>query len=673
MTRDLRRHFPIAVPALAALAAAHPASADGPYRAWGSVSLGVPANLGRVRLIAASFAGEAAAVCSDGQVRWWRLWSNGAGIDISQVPRDIGEVRQLDLGQSWGLVLRTDGTVRAWGPSIISATIVPSDLGPCSAIAAGYSHALALRLDGSVRTWGQNNFGSTIVPASLGTVVAVETNYLHNVVIEQGGKVVCWGLNTEGSCNPPATLRAVEVGAGSNHSVARRADGTMVGWGQNSYGQCTPPADLGPIVRIAAGGDTTTVMLADGTVRSWGWNSWTPGSEAHAPADLGPCTSIEGANGFNAALPCGLDMQVFKSPNLGNFGAGVPREHLFTGVPATAGGTVEVAIQAAGDLDLTTEFLVVKVDGQTIGTAFNTSGSAGDCPTGLDRAVLQVPDAIFQAAAEDGEVTIRVEPSVGVSATQCGNAALFVSMSVPRPFSDCNSNGRHDACDIEIDPSLDCNRDGAIDSCGGGSGLADCDQDGTPDACQISGSPGLDCDADGTLDSCEIAANASLDCNSNGRLDSCDVSSPLLDCDRNGLVDACEIAANQGLDCNSNGFHDACDVAGTGGPFDCDNDNLVDSCEIAGNPSLDCDSDGTLDSCQLAGGGGADKDADGRIDACEQAYGDLDLNGLIDGADLGALLSVWGLPDPPYGDLTGNGSVDGADLGELLSRWGPVP
>lgn len=47
-----------------------------------------------------------------------------------------------------------------------------------------------------------------------------------------------------------------------------------------------------------------------------------------------------------------------------------------------------------------------------------------------------------------------------------------------------------------------------------------------------------------------------------------------------------------------------------------------------------------------------------------------DLNGddVVDGADLGELLSGWGTPGP--GDLDGNGIVDGADLGELLSAWG---
>lgn len=53
---------------------------------------------------------------------------------------------------------------------------------------------------------------------------------------------------------------------------------------------------------------------------------------------------------------------------------------------------------------------------------------------------------------------------------------------------------------------------------------------------------------------------------------------------------------------------------------------------------------------------------------------DADLNGdgVVDGADLGILLSAWG-PCPAKGacpaDLDGNGSVGGADLAVLLSAW----
>jgi hypothetical protein len=48
---------------------------------------------------------------------------------------------------------------------------------------------------------------------------------------------------------------------------------------------------------------------------------------------------------------------------------------------------------------------------------------------------------------------------------------------------------------------------------------------------------------------------------------------------------------------------------------------------------------------------------------------DLNDDGAVDGADLGALLASWGQPGPA--DLDGNGVVDGIDLGSLLAAWGP--
>ncbi len=47
---------------------------------------------------------------------------------------------------------------------------------------------------------------------------------------------------------------------------------------------------------------------------------------------------------------------------------------------------------------------------------------------------------------------------------------------------------------------------------------------------------------------------------------------------------------------------------------------------------------------------------------------DLNGDGSVDGADLGALLGAWNEPGP--GDLDGSGTVDGADLGMLLAAWG---
>jgi hypothetical protein len=51
---------------------------------------------------------------------------------------------------------------------------------------------------------------------------------------------------------------------------------------------------------------------------------------------------------------------------------------------------------------------------------------------------------------------------------------------------------------------------------------------------------------------------------------------------------------------------------------------------------------------------------------------DLNLNKVVDGADLGIMLAVWG-NQPSIGDLNQDGLTDGADLGIMLAAWGPCP
>ena len=64
-----------------------------------------------------------------------------------------------------------------------------------------------------------------------------------------------------------------------------------------------------------------------------------------------------------------------------------------------------------------------------------------------------------------------------------------------------------------------------------------------------------------------------------------------------------------------------------------------------------------------------------RGDCFNAARHDLNLNGAVDGADIGILLAFWGAVSPafPRADINGDGTVNGADLGLLLANWGPCP
>jgi hypothetical protein len=55
--------------------------------------------------------------------------------------------------------------------------------------------------------------------------------------------------------------------------------------------------------------------------------------------------------------------------------------------------------------------------------------------------------------------------------------------------------------------------------------------------------------------------------------------------------------------------------------------------------------------------------------------GDVVANGIVDGADLAALLSVWGTDGGiyPRADTNSDGFVDAQDLAAVLSGWGACP
>jgi len=92
--------------------------------------------------------------------------------------------------------------------------------------------------------------------------------------------------------------------------------------------------------------------------------------------------------------------------------------------------------------------------------------------------------------------------------------------------------------------------------------------------------------------------------------------------------------------------------------------------------SADCNNDSIVDYGQILNGQLADSNTNNIPDCCEPGnnccLGDIYVNHIVDGGDLGVLLSEWGVVTPTTrSDLNQDGFVDGADLGRLLANWGP--
>jgi hypothetical protein len=87
----------------------------------------------------------------------------------------------------------------------------------------------------------------------------------------------------------------------------------------------------------------------------------------------------------------------------------------------------------------------------------------------------------------------------------------------------------------------------------------------------------------------------------------------------------------------------------------------------------DCNENGVDDLIEIADGDADDVNGNLVPDRCEFDYGDLNLDGVINGGDLFVILGWYASPFPLYGDLNFDGVVDSGDLGLLLTRWGASP
>jgi len=95
----------------------------------------------------------------------------------------------------------------------------------------------------------------------------------------------------------------------------------------------------------------------------------------------------------------------------------------------------------------------------------------------------------------------------------------------------------------------------------------------------------------------------------------------------------------------------------------------------------DCNSDNIVDYGQILSGALPDSNQNGVLDCCENGgtccVGDIFRDGLVNGGDLGILLSYWGpvtsAPASQICDLNDDAMVNGGDLGILLANWGTCP
>jgi alpha-tubulin suppressor-like RCC1 family protein len=228
-------------------------------------------------------------------------------------------VQAISAGETLGLALLQDGTLRAWGCNDYgelgigtygghSALPVPvSVLEGVVAIDSGIAHNLALRQDGSVWAWGFNDNGQLgngtsgnilLAPypvQGLSEVTAIAGGGWFSLALRSDGSVWSWGSNSDGQLGIGSTANSLlpvpvhlpadvtAIAAGGQHALALRQDGSVWSWGLNWLGQLGDGTDqsrsepvqvsgLSEVIAIGAGHEFSFAIRQDGSLWAWGDN-----------------------------------------------------------------------------------------------------------------------------------------------------------------------------------------------------------------------------------------------------------------------------------------------------------------------------------------------------------------------------------------------------------------
>lgn len=187
--------------------------------------------------------------------------------------KNLTNIVQIAAGMRFGLALKADGTVWAWGLNSSgqlgngtknnkSEPVQVLGLSGVVSIAAGHTFALAVKTDGTVWGWGENGAGqlgfnlpsNPLEPVQIPNIpeaASVACGASHSIILFRDGTMRAMGMNTEGqlgigtNASPiktPAPVSGsltniIKVAAGEAHSYAMRADGAVFSWGRNQNGQ----------------------------------------------------------------------------------------------------------------------------------------------------------------------------------------------------------------------------------------------------------------------------------------------------------------------------------------------------------------------------------------------------------------------------------------------------
>lgn len=169
---------------------------------------------------------------SDGTIiRWGQrggIWSPPEGVKV------------VDISRGWFI----------WSAVLSDGSLA---MGPAGnyyrKVACGGEHSLVLKSDGSLGAWGNNTYGSCDVPWGYDYVDVAAGQHV-SIALKSNGTVVSWGGDPNPDpdmvfdTDPPPQFRYVAIAAEDTEFLAITTEGRLIAWGQNKNNQRNVPPGI---------------------------------------------------------------------------------------------------------------------------------------------------------------------------------------------------------------------------------------------------------------------------------------------------------------------------------------------------------------------------------------------------------------------------------------------
>ena len=332
-----------------------------------------------------------------------------------------------DAGTTGASITGNTMTASTTGTVIITAKIM--DPAGVQMVVTGSNYTVVLKTDGTLWAWGYNYYGqlgdgtngsgtNKNTPVQVGTAndwISVTAGDHHTLAIKTDGTLWAWGANSNGQLgdgtnadkNTPVQVGTANdwasVSADGYHTIAIKTDGTLWAWGYNDYGQLgdgtngsgtnkNTPVQIGTDndwSSVSAGNLFTSAIKTDGTLWAWGANSngqlgdGTNGSgtNKNTPVQVGTANdwaSVSAGNIFTSAIKTDGTLWAWGANSNGQLGDGTNGSSTNKNTPVQVGTANDWSSVSAGGFHT----IAVKTDGTLWAWGANSNGQLGDGTNG---------------------------------------------------------------------------------------------------------------------------------------------------------------------------------------------------------------------------------------------------------------------------------------------------